>query len=69
MSKLRFLFLSLGVFFSSTVVAYASEADLAIPDLREGTFHVFGMEMTSWNFLFYGALIIAGTLGFSLLLF
>jgi K(+)-stimulated pyrophosphate-energized sodium pump len=69
MNKIRFLILSLGVFFSSTIAAYASEADLAIPDLREGTFHVFGMTVTSWNFLFYGALIIAGTLGFSLLLF
>ena len=47
----------------------ASEADLAIPDLHEGTFHVFGGEISSWNFLFYGAIIIAGTLFFSLFLF
>jgi K(+)-stimulated pyrophosphate-energized sodium pump len=55
----------LGVNFSS----FASEADLAIPDLHEGTFHLFGTAVSSWNFLFYGALIIAGTLAFSLLLF
>jgi len=48
---------------------FASEMDLAIPDLHEGTFHIFGLEMTSWSFLLYGALIISGTLGFSLLLF
>ncbi len=48
---------------------FASEADLAIPDLHEGTFHIFGTSISSWDFLFYGALIIAGTLGFSLLLF
>ncbi|MDR0825310.1 MAG: sodium/proton-translocating pyrophosphatase, partial [Prevotella sp.] len=47
----------------------ASEADLAIPDLHKGTFHLFGTVVSSWDFLFYGALIIAGTLGFSLLLF
>jgi K(+)-stimulated pyrophosphate-energized sodium pump len=55
----------LGINFS----AFASEADLAIPDLHEGTFHLFGNAVSSWNFLFYGALIIAGTLAFSLLLF
>ncbi len=54
---------------ASTLSAYASEADLAIPDLHAGTFHLFGTEVTSWNFLFWGALIIAGTLAFSLLLF
>jgi len=47
----------------------ASEADLAIPDLHEGTFHIFGGEVSSWYFLFYGAIIIAGTLFFSLFLF
>ena len=49
--------------------AYASEADLAIPDLHEGTFHLLGKSITSWDFLFYGALIIIGTLGFSIYLF
>lgn len=49
--------------------AYASEADLAIPDLHVGTFHLFGGDVSSWNFLFCGALIIAGTMCFSILLF
>jgi len=53
----------------SAIRGLASEADLAIPDLHQGTFHIFGGAVTSWNFLFYGALIITGTLGFSLLLF
>jgi len=47
----------------------ASEADLAIPDLHQGTYHIFGGSVTSWDFLFYGALIITGTLFFSLFLF
>ncbi|MDR2840168.1 MAG: sodium-translocating pyrophosphatase [Paludibacter sp.] len=66
-SKKMFLLL-LGALLTS-VSAFASEADLAIPDLHEGVFHIFGGEVSSWNFLFWGALIIAGTLGFSLLLF
>ncbi len=48
---------------------YASEANLSIPDLHEGVFHIFGGSISAWNFLCYGALIIAGTLGFSLYLF
>ncbi|TWV11340.1 sodium-translocating pyrophosphatase [Bacteroidaceae bacterium HV4-6-C5C] len=48
---------------------YASEADLSIPDLHEGVFHIFGGSISAWNFLCYGAMIIAGTLGFSLYLF
>ncbi|MCG3137201.1 MAG: putative K(+)-stimulated pyrophosphate-energized sodium pump [Phycisphaerae bacterium] len=49
--------------------ALASEADLAIPDLHQGTFHlpVFG-SVTAWNLLAVGAGIIAITLGFSLYL-
>ena len=61
------LFLSL--LLGGGIPALASEADLAIPDLHEGTFHLFGADVTAWAFLFYGAVIIAGTLGFSLLLF
>jgi K(+)-stimulated pyrophosphate-energized sodium pump len=46
----------------------ASEADLAIPDLHAGTFNIFGNEVSAWNLLFYGALVICGTLGISLYL-
>ncbi len=69
MSKLRFFMLSAFLLITSGAHMFASEADLAIPDLHQGTFHIFGLEMSSWDFLFYGALIIAGTLGFSLYLF
>ncbi|HNX88018.1 MAG TPA: sodium-translocating pyrophosphatase [Paludibacteraceae bacterium] len=49
-----------------SVSTFASEADIAIPDLHEGTFHIFGNQITAWNFLFYGALVICFTLGISL---
>ena len=60
---------AIAMFFASGMNLFASEMDLAIPDLHEGTFHFFGIEMSSWDFLLYGALVITGTLGFSLLLF
>jgi K(+)-stimulated pyrophosphate-energized sodium pump len=44
----------------------AGEADLAIPDLRDGKFNIFGVEITAWNLLFYGAFVICGTLGISI---
>lgn len=47
---------------------FASEMDLAIPDLKAGTFKILGTEITAWNLLFYGAIVIAGTLGISLYL-
>src|SRR4051812_20759185 len=46
-------------------VAKASEADLAIPDLRHGTFDKLG-GISPWNLLFYGSFVIIGTLGISL---
>ena len=61
--------LIVSLIFTCVLNIQASEADLAIPDLHEGTFHIFGGDISSWNFLFYGAVIIAGTLGFSLYLF
>ncbi|MDR1720670.1 MAG: sodium-translocating pyrophosphatase [Dysgonamonadaceae bacterium] len=69
MNKFKFILLAIGMLMTSGVSMLASEADLAIPDLHEGTFHILGSGVSSWDFLFYGALIIAGTLGFSLLLF
>jgi len=69
MKKYKFLFLIAGFLITCVFNMQASEANLAIPDLHEGTFHIFGGEISSWNFLFYGAIIIAGTLGFSLYLF
>ena len=46
-------------------IAAASEADLAIPDLTKGHFETLG-GLSAWNLLFYGALVITGTLGISL---
>jgi K(+)-stimulated pyrophosphate-energized sodium pump len=46
---------------------HASEADLAIPDLHAGKFDTLG-GISAWNLLFFGALVICGTLGISLYL-
>lgn len=48
------------------VKTFASEADIAIPDLHAGQFHIFGQVIKAWDFLFYGALVICFTLGISL---
>ncbi len=69
MLNIKRLFLIASLMAGSCFGVLASEADLAIPDLHEGTFHIFGGTISAWNFLFFGALIIAGTLTFSLLLF
>jgi K(+)-stimulated pyrophosphate-energized sodium pump len=52
-------FVSLGVF--------ASEADLAIPDLHNGTFPLF-FNLNAYQLLLYGSLVILGTLSISLYL-
>src|SRR5262245_14298345 len=49
--------------------ALASEADLEIPDLRAGHFNLLGFSISAWNLLFGGAVIILGTVGFSLYMF
>ncbi len=46
-------------------VAFASEADLKIPDLREGRFELFG-GLSGYQILLYGAMVILGTVGLSL---
>ncbi|OGW81103.1 MAG: sodium-translocating pyrophosphatase [Omnitrophica bacterium RIFCSPHIGHO2_02_FULL_51_18] len=51
--------------FTSQGVALASEADLKIPDLHEGRFNLFG-GLTGFQILFYGAMVILGTVGLSL---
>lgn len=69
MKKLKRISLLMSLLVLFCVNMQASEADLAIPDLHQGSFHIFGNLVTSWDFLFYGAIIILGTLGFSLYLF
>jgi K(+)-stimulated pyrophosphate-energized sodium pump len=65
---LGFLIAIVAVVLLSAGTASASEADLAIPDLHAGTFNIAGKTITAWNLLFYGALVITGTLGISLYL-
>ncbi len=54
-----------GVLFSGAPL-FASEADLAIPDLHVNVF--FGNTVSAWWLLLIGALVITGTLGISLYL-
>jgi K(+)-stimulated pyrophosphate-energized sodium pump len=60
--------LALGLLMLCGGAAFADESDLAIPDLHRAHFKLAGREVTAWNLLFYGALVITGTLGISLLL-
>src|SRR6266404_4231853 len=59
---------ALGVLLATATMAQASEANLAIPDLHEGKFNIFGATISAWWLLFWGAFIIAGTLSISLYL-
>lgn len=53
----------------SALPAFASEADLAIPDLdKHGSFTIAGNTISAGNLLFYGSFVILGTLGISLYL-
>src|SRR5262245_32695757 len=68
MKWLKLIFWSLLILPLSVAGARASEADLAIPDLHAGTFNIFGHEISAWWLLFWGALVITGTLSISLYL-
>src|SRR3989338_1665357 len=57
--------ISIAGFFAMQGIAWASEADLKIPDLHEGRFELFG-GLTGFQILFYGAIVIVGTVGLSL---
>src|SRR5207248_1039018 len=61
--------LALGFVLLGEGLAFAqNETQLAIPDLHKGSFQIGGHSITAWNLLFYGALVITGTLGISLFL-
>jgi len=60
------LFCALGTLLLTATAAAASEADLPIPDLHSGEF--FGGAVNAWWLLFWGAMVITGTLGISLYL-
>jgi K(+)-stimulated pyrophosphate-energized sodium pump len=68
MNLVRTFVWSLGICLCGAAMASASEADLAIPDLRQGSFTILGQAISAWNLLFYGSFVIAGTLGISLML-
>ncbi len=59
---------ALTLVFTAASVGYAGEADLAIPDLHQGSFTIGGAEISGYTLLFYGAFVITGTLGISLYL-
>src|SRR5687767_6456836 len=67
-SKLNAVIVAAIALLALTSSTMASEASLAIPDLHEGHFNLFGTTITAWNLLLYGALVICGTLGISLYL-
>jgi len=67
-SRLKFMFLT-GIFYLFVpLTVWAGEADLAIPDLHKGAPYTLLGGIRPWYLLFYGACIIAGTLGISLFL-
>jgi K(+)-stimulated pyrophosphate-energized sodium pump len=66
--RLKPLFLGAALVLLNAAPLMASEADLAIPDLHAGHFNLFGTQVSAWNLLAVGALVICGTLGISLFL-
>ncbi len=64
----RLLAATLAMWILSGTAALAGEADLAIPNLRDGFFTIAGQTISAWNLLFGGAIVITGTLGISLYL-
>src|SRR4051812_8985488 len=62
------LLLALAALLLTGTAAHASDADLPIPNLEAGSFHIFGAEVNAWWLLFWGAMVITGTLGISLYL-
>lgn len=65
MKKILTRFFMLSMIFLGQTAAWASEADLKIPDLHEGHFSLFG-SLTGFQILLYGAIIILGTAGLSI---
>jgi len=62
------VFLMFVGYFIIPVSVFASEADLAIPDLHLGEPYTLLGGIRPWYLLFYGSCVIAGTLGISLFL-
>lgn len=65
---LKRMLLMVAAYLFVPLTVFASEADLAIPDLHKGAPYTLLGGIRPWDLLFYGACIIAGTLGISLFL-
>src|SRR4051794_35487802 len=65
MNRFKLFAWSLPILLMTAAVAKAGEADLAIPDLKHGTFDNLG-GISPFDLLFYGSFVIIGTLGISL---
>jgi Na+/H+-translocating membrane pyrophosphatase len=66
---LKHALMGLAVLFAAAPAVFASEADLAIPDLEQhGSFTIAGNTISAGKLLFYGSFVICGTLGISLFL-
>jgi K(+)-stimulated pyrophosphate-energized sodium pump len=50
------------------LMAFRDEGSLAIPDLDQAKFNLFGHAISGWSLLLYGSFVISGTLGISLYL-
>ena len=68
MKSLKPPILAIAALLLTTTGIRASEGDLAIPDLHAGHFNIFGLTISAWWLLFWGACVIAGTLSISLYL-
>jgi K(+)-stimulated pyrophosphate-energized sodium pump len=66
MKVLKSLLWTGGFTLLAALSAVASEADLAIPDLHKGAPYTMLGGIKPWDLLFWGAMVIAGTLGISL---
>jgi K(+)-stimulated pyrophosphate-energized sodium pump len=66
--SLKLLLFVIAAWLLTASTGFAGEADLAIPDLDVGEFDLIVVKLSPWYLLFYGALVITGTLGISLYL-
>src|SRR5262249_1492504 len=65
MNRLMKLILTAGFLLTGAMAAHAGEADLAIPDLKDGKFDSLG-GLSAHDLLLWGSLVIIGTLSISL---
>jgi Na+/H+-translocating membrane pyrophosphatase len=67
MKSLKLCIWSIPALLLAGTKAFASEADLALPDLdKHGSFEILGQVIKAGDLLFYGSFVILGTLGISL---